>query len=444
MRPVATLRRPARPSTSLGRNGAFAILLLAAFAADAAPLRLAVVYGHNGGTAAHAPLRFAEADAARVAATLIEVGGVKSDDLKLLQGQPRAQLEAALHWAAARIATAHRTPGAQAILTVYVSSHGDDGRGLELGAETLPWADLKAALTATRADVRIAFVDACNASGLLEVSGRPSAAFQLDAEDRLTVGGEAFITSSAANEPSLEAGAYKGSVFTHHLVAALRGAGDRSGDGLVSLEEAYRYAYARTVEGESGQHPGYGFKLAGYGELIVSSPKTAGATLMLPRNLEALTLADVESGNRFLELRQPEGRLLALPPGRWQLEVWRDGKARVGRLTLIAGERATLDESTLTDPGTTSAQLVRLGATTGFCLGRVRAVRDPPLAQRLAVALGKRPSGCGPGSPSAELELVRERTLGVRVTGHVGSRTIDLHTDETALIFDVWRALTNP
>jgi hypothetical protein len=338
--------------------------LLATFAADAAPLRLAVVYGHNGGTAAHAPLRFAEADAARVAAMLIEVGGVKSDDLKLLQGQPRAELEAALQWAAARIATAHRTPGAQAILTLYLSSHGDDGRGLELGAQTLPWADLKAALTATRADVRIAFVDACNASGLLEVSGRPTPAFQLTAEDRLTVGGEAFITSSAANEPSLEAGAYKGSVFTHHLLAALRGAGDRSGDGLVSLEEAYRYAYARTVEGESGQHPGYGFKLAGYGELIVSSPKTA------------------------------------------------------------------------------SAQLVRLGAKAGFCLGKVRADRDPTLAQRLTVALGKRPTGCGPGSPSAELELVRERSAGVRVTGHVGGRTLDLHTDETALAFDVWQALT--
>ena len=45
-----------------------ATVVLAASAAVAAPpLKLAVVYGHNGGTATRPPLRFAENDAARVA-----------------------------------------------------------------------------------------------------------------------------------------------------------------------------------------------------------------------------------------------------------------------------------------------------------------------------------------------------------------------------------------
>ncbi len=413
--------------------------LLLAGVAGAAPLKLAVVYGHNGGTAVHAPLRFAEADAARVAAALVELGSVKAEDLKLVQGRRRADFEAALQWAAGRVAAAHRTPGAQAILTVYVSSHGDDGRGLELGAETVSWVELKAALAATKADVRVAIVDACSASGLLEVSGRASPTFEIQAEDRLTVSGEAWITSSAANEPSLEAGAYKGSVFTHHLLAALRGAADRSGDGLVSMEEAYRYAYARTVEGSSGQHPGYGFKLAGYGELVLASPRTASATVTIPRGIEALTVADADSQDRFLELRAPEGRILALPAGRWQLEVWRAGKARVGRLTLAAGDKVAIDESTLNDPGAATAQLVRLGAQTGWCLGKVEG--DPALADRLVAALGKRPRDCGAGAGVVWLRLSRERTKGIHVTGQAAGRAIDLHTDDDALVGDVQAAL---
>ena len=224
-----------------------ALTVLAAGLSNAAPLKLAVIYGHNGGTQTRAALRFAQNDASRVATTLIELAGVLPSDLKLLQGAPREDFERALDWATARIAAAHKTPGAQAILYVYVSAHGDEGLGLELGAQKLGWADLKAKLAATKADVRVAFIDACSASGMLEAGGRAAPGFDIKAEDRLTVAGEAVITSSAANEASLEAGAYKGSVFTHHLIAAFRGAADRSGDGRVSLEEAYRYAYARTV-----------------------------------------------------------------------------------------------------------------------------------------------------------------------------------------------------
>jgi hypothetical protein len=409
-------------------------LLLLATSANAAPVHLAIVYGHNGGTALHAPLRFAEADAARVAATLTEVAGVKPEDLKLLQGKPREDLDAAIQWATARVAAIHKTPGSQAILTVYLSSHGDDGRGLELGPQTLPWAELKASIAATKADVRVAFVDACNASGLLDVSGKRAGAFEIKAEDRLTVSGEAWVTSSAANEPSLEAGAYKGSVFTHHLIAALRGAADRSADGLISLEEAYRYAYARTVEGESGQHPGYGFKLAGYGELVVSTPKTAASTLALPKGLEAITVADAATQDRFLEVRLPEGRLLALPAGRWQLEVWRSGKARAGRLTLAAGDHVTLDEATLNDPSAATAQLVRLSGGPAACAKKLEG--EPGLVDRLTAVLGKPRPDC-----AVSLQITRERAHGLHLTGTFGARPLDLRTDDGALEADLRGAL---
>jgi hypothetical protein len=409
----------------------------------AAPLRLAIVYGHNGGTLTHPPLRFAQADATRVASMLTELAGVKSEDLRLMVGRPRAELEAALEWATQRVANAHRAPGAQVILYLYVSSHGDDGRGLELGSQTLAWADLKASLTKTNADVRVAFIDACNASGLLETGARATGSFEIRAEDRLTVSGEALITSSAADEPSLEAGAYKGGVFTHHLLGALRGAGDRSGDGQVSLEEAYRYAYARTVEGDSGQHPGYGFKLSGHGELFVSSPKSASAALLLPRNLDAVTVTAVDASDRFLELRQPEGRLLALPPGRWQLELWRGGQAKRGVVTLAAGSRLTVDEAEFLDAPAATAALVRLGSATRFCLDKVGAEASLSLvAGRLEAALKALPDhSCGEGAPQLTLRLSRERTQGIRAVGTVKGHNFELHTDESGLAAEVARML---
>ena len=40
-----------------------------------------------------------------------------------------------------------------------------------------------------------------------------------------------------------------GSLFTHHLLSAMRGASDSDGDGQVTLFEAYSYAYERTLGG---------------------------------------------------------------------------------------------------------------------------------------------------------------------------------------------------
>lgn len=421
-----------------------AITLLASTVALAAPLKLAVVYGHNGGTQTRPALRFAENDASRVAATLVELAGIAPGDVKLLQGTPKEELEKALEWATARIAAAHKTPGAQAVLYVYLSAHGDDGRGLELGPQTLAWSDLKAKLAATKADVRVAVIDACSASGMLEAGGRAAAGFEIRAEDRLTVAGEAVITSSAANEPSLEAGAYKGSVFTHHLLAALRGAADRSADGRVSLEEAYRYAYARTVEGESGQHPGYGFKLAGHGELFVTSLKGA-ATVTLPRNLEAVTISDAATGDRYLEIRQPDGRTLALPPGRWEVKVWREGKASVGRLTLTAGQRITLDEKSLTAAPAATAQLVRLAASPHYCVKKIEAAPAlAALATKLVKAIEVQDAhACFEGALEASLTLSRDASSKLRVTGKLGSKPIDVVADEAALAGDVGRALAS-
>jgi hypothetical protein len=54
-----------------------------------------------------------------------------------------------------------------------------------------------------------------------------------------------FSSGEAAQEWSF----LRGSLFTHHLLAALRGAADIDGDGRVSLSEAYTHAFRHTTIG---------------------------------------------------------------------------------------------------------------------------------------------------------------------------------------------------
>ncbi len=88
-----------------------------------------------------------------------------------------------------------------------------------------------------------------------------------------------ILTSSASDEDSQESDAIGGSYFSHHLASGLLGGADRSGDGRVTLFEAYAYAYDRTVadtaESAAGaQHPTFSYDLAGNGDLVLTDVAT--------------------------------------------------------------------------------------------------------------------------------------------------------------------------
>jgi hypothetical protein len=114
------------------------------------------------------------------------------------------------------------------------------------------------------------------------------------------------MASSTAEELSQESDELKASYFTHHLVTALRGAGDVDGDGRVSLDEAYRYAYRRTLASTARtqvgeQHVTLETDLAGQGEVPVTFPAEATAKLDLPAALDA----------RVLVQQRPSGAVMA-------------------------------------------------------------------------------------------------------------------------------------
>lgn len=371
-------------------------------------LRLAIVAGRNDGAPGRAALRFAEADAARVKRALVEVGSVAPEDAKLLKGVTPAQLDDAFAWAKSR-----KPASGKVLLFVYLSAHGHEGQGVELGGDVYTWERLKQGVRSTGAEVKVAVVDACNASGVLKASGKPADDFALQAEDRLTVEGEAWISSSADNEPSLEAGAWHGSVFTHHLVAGLRGAADRGGDRKVSLEELYRYAFERTTAGASGQHPGYAFRLAGYGELTLSDLAHAPALVTLPGGLDAVTITERDTGESLAEARHPLSRLIGLGPGRFDVRILKGADAWAGHIELEQGEKLAVDESRLDRVAATGSQLVRLSAQQG-CLEVAVPRPDPRL-----LALKKRLDGRCEHPRKATLTHGEKGALKLEVDGAV-------------------------
>ena len=318
-----------------------AAALLAAPSAAQGAARFALVVGNDVGSASRARLWFAERDAERFRRTLVELGDFDDDRVVLLRGVSADRLREAFAAVEARI-QASRTAGEHPLLVVYFSGHAGTG-GLELGATTVPFAELRERIAASGAEARVAIVDACESGQLTQVKGAsaaPALDFAVPSDE--PVRGSAFVASTALGETAQESAALGGSFFTHHLEIALRGAGDADGDGLVTLGEAFRYTAARTRAGTVGtalgpQHPTYDFRMSGRGDVVLSDLRRANARIALPADPGATY---VLHGPRRLLAEVDAGALpvtLALPAGDYRIERrGPDGRA-TAEISLPAG-----------------------------------------------------------------------------------------------------------
>jgi len=76
--------------------------------------------------------------------------------------------------------------------------------------------------------------------------------------------GRVFLTSSRPDEISREEASLGNGVFTYHLLEGLKGKASRSGDGVVTLQDAYEYVYEKTKNATKGmQHPQMEGKVVG-------------------------------------------------------------------------------------------------------------------------------------------------------------------------------------
>lgn len=374
-----------------GRASALCLVVaLSSLAAQAETRRVAIVVGNNAGGPAMPPLRFAESDAGKMARVLVELGDVLPDDILLLQGRKAADVERAITDARDRIAMFKRSPDVRTVLLFYFSGHSD-GEAMELGVEKLPYHRLKALLAGSGADVRVSIVDACKSgAGLREKGGKPAEAFVIKLADTLQQTGEAFITSSAADEAALESNEVMGSYFTHNLISGLRGAADASGDKLVTLAEAYRYAYDRTVSATAAltagaQHPSYDFKLSGQGELVLASLLKPSAVLVLPQGADRSLVTDVLRDQVVVEAPGNAAQEFAIAPGEYALRLFKGGQGYAGRVKLAEGQKRTIAWGELT-PVTSSVVVAAKGG--GIEVSQQMDAKEDTAPIGLSLALG--------------------------------------------------------
>ena len=330
------------------------VLLLLASNANAAESnrinRYVIAVSANNGGAGRPMLRYAESDARSFAKVLKEMGGVQPQNVILVREPSVTSLQKEFSNLDAKILQDKNSGGRDEVL-VYYSGHADE-TGLRLGAETYAWRDLRNRIDALSADVKIAVIDACGSGAITRVKGGKAVpAFMVDQSSDMK--GYAFITSSTQDESSQESDKLKGSFFTHSLVSGLRGAGDLSNDGKVTLSEAYQFAFNETLQKTEttmggAQHPSRDMNLAGTGDVVMTDLRATGAGLDFDENVYGrLYIRDAE-GELVAELNKKRGRAisLGLPAGRYTVNLQQRADYMGASVVLANGklEKISIDD----------------------------------------------------------------------------------------------------
>jgi hypothetical protein len=316
------------------------LLMLGSGNAHAAK-RVALLVGANTGWKGDPELSYAEEEAKRLRAVLLELGGFA--DVDVLE-TPRP--EELLEQIQAMRKKFGSTPEEGSFFLFYYSGHADEEQ-LRMRGGSLSYKTLYDLLREIPAAVKVGILDACRSGAILNVKGgrQSSAQFHVDEKHELDdVRGTVLLTSSGADELSLEARTRAGSFFTHHLVSALRGAADVDGDRSISLEEAYNYAFTRTLLDTGlttahGQHPAFLKDVKGRGKLHLTRLDKPDALLVVQpgKRCFVLTPDELRLAAEVVTL-QNKGMKLALPAGKYVLKCAREKSYQVTSMELKKGE----------------------------------------------------------------------------------------------------------
>lgn len=361
--------------------------LLLAGLLGAAPLpaeaRVAVLVGSNAAVQGRQALRYAGRDAQAMADVLVHAGRFAREDVQVLSEPTPAQVLSALDAARQRVA------GKPALLFFYYSGHADD-RALFPGGEALPLEALKAKLDDPAVPVRIGVIDSCRGGGWTRAKGlTPTEPFAPPVT--LLTEGTALLAASSGFEDAHEAEALRGSYFTHHLVAGLRGAADASDDGLVTLGEAFAYANRLTIRDTAlhaavPQHPSFDLRLHGRQDITLTSVHAGATVLALEQEAGPLQIVQLGTGLVLVEATPGQRTVrVALPPGPYLVRRLGAEGIAAREISVVAGQTTTVEEASLALVG--NAALAPKGPSPA-----ARATATSPGAKewRVSVGLGSR------------------------------------------------------
>ncbi len=311
--------------------------------------RFALAIGSDYGGKGRDTLLYAASDANNFRKVLVEMGGVNASDFLMLSNPDPRRLEAALVELKRKVKNA-RSTGGRTEVVLYYSGHADN-QGLLLGDSRYEYSKFRQQIDSISADVRIAILDACASGAITRLKGgKTRPAFTVDVSSDMR--GYAFLTSSSAEEASQESDRIGSSFFTHSLVSGLRGAADVSGDGKVTLGEAYQFAFhetlARTERTKGGpQHPAYDMKLSGTGDVVMTDMRETTAAIVLDSQLEGRLFVRNTEGQLVAELYKPAGRPmeLGLTPGEYSILLEKPATSALASVNLTEGNRENLGDA---------------------------------------------------------------------------------------------------
>jgi Caspase domain len=308
--------------------------------------RIAIYVGSNFGGSDRIQLLYAGSDALALHNVMNELGGVERKDNYILYDPDIRQFKDIF----SKVKQDLKTPAfkdQRSEFLFYYSGHSDE-QGLLLGNEHLSYSELKNMITDMGSDVNIAILDSCSSGVFTRLKGgTQKAPFLVD--ESVDTTGYAFLTSSSADEAAQESDAIRASFFTHYFISALRGAGDSTQDGKVTLNEAFSFASNETLSSTSKsqggvQHPSYSINLTGSGDLVLTDLRLAKAGIELDTNITGRIFIKDESGRIVAELYKDEGlpMTISLPLGSYTISVLNKNILSEARLVLNQNKKYNL------------------------------------------------------------------------------------------------------
>jgi len=330
-------------------SGLIFLLISASIYSDdgAVTRRFGIFIGSNNGGRDRVTLRYAVSDAKSLSRVFSGMGGIADADSILLVEPTIAEINRQLD--AMGRQTAQAKQGARRTeLIFYYSGHSDEN-GILLARERYSYRDLRERINTIAADMKIIILDSCSSGAITRVKGGvKTQPFLFDSS--VSAAGFAFLTSSSDNEASQESDSIESSYFTHSLLAGLRGAADSKGDGRVTLNELYRYAYDETLAKTEtsvygAQHPNYDIQISGSGDVVLTDIKEISSSLLFVEDLAGLISIRDSSGFLIAELTKASRRNLelGLEPGFYSIILQQGERYSRTEVRLPENQRTTVN-----------------------------------------------------------------------------------------------------
>lgn len=357
-----------RHSTIAAMGAIISVAVLIA-AQNACADRYALLVGNSSAQGKYEELKYVRNDMTALKDILTDFCGFdKAHIVTLYNGTPE-DIDRFLKTFAEQMAAG----GGSNMFLFYYSGHADQAclrmGGLEYRLDTL-----KKKLTDFPSDIRVGVFDACQSGSFTRIKGGKLDEPFLFRDDGKTKG-QVILCSSSTNENAQESDALGNSIFTFHIVNALRGSGDLSGDGRVTLSEAYQYAYNHTLSSTAGsaggvQHPSYQFRIQGEGDIVLADLNVSSRGIVLgPDVIGAVTILSASNVVvADLNKEKNSGVMIALSPGVYSVINGR-GEDRYQAMVTVAERKIVKVQKSDFVPVKSDAGRKKGGGQKGFEFG---------------------------------------------------------------------------